>query len=207
MRAVVAFFVLAALATLLLFAAETGELRPTADGSSDWWINKSAAGCQAVNCYTEVDETSGSYCTATPSDGDSTYIKSQISSADNYQTFHIDESSIPDGSTVESVKVSVCAKRNGTTGYTFNLVVRINSGTLTDGSAKDATDSWADFNDTFTFTDLKKSSSDEYEIGVKHPESSSYQVYISAIKSVWTYTTPAGVSVQQPRVAMLFPTR
>ena len=85
----------------VVFADITSTLRPTADGGNDSasWDNTGGTACNATNCYTEVDESSGGSCTN--SDGDTSYISTGTNGAN--QTFDIDESGVPDDATITQI--------------------------------------------------------------------------------------------------------
>ncbi len=92
---------------LFVFADTTSVLRPIGDGTNDDsadWENSTGSTCNTVDCYLEVDETSGGFCT--DSDGDTSYIETNSKVS---QTFAIDESMIPASSTITQIDVTVCA--------------------------------------------------------------------------------------------------
>src|SRR3990167_11456676 len=106
------FFLGGIVALLFLFGLQTAYadttsvLRPNADGGDDStsWLNRGGTACNSADCYLEVDESAGSSCT--DSDGDTSFISGQ--EVDISQTFDINESSIPNGSTISNISISVC---------------------------------------------------------------------------------------------------
>ncbi|MCH8748655.1 hypothetical protein IH781_02795, partial [Patescibacteria group bacterium] len=92
----------------LVLADTTSTLRPTADGGTDSGAFKNTGGslCSGTDCYTEVDESSGTDCTN--SDGDASYVEAKASGATI--TFDIDEASIPDDATITAIAIKVCHK-------------------------------------------------------------------------------------------------
>ena len=84
-----------------------------------------------VGIWIQVNEASGANCTTTPGDGTFNH-----STATNNQTqrYDIDESTIPDGATVTSAVVRVCAQRGGASNVNFVMRFCVN-GTCTEPPA------------------------------------------------------------------------
>lgn len=175
-------------------ADTTSVLRPTADGGNDSasWTNTTGAACNTANCYTEVIETSGALCTN--SDGDTTFISSQ--DVDVSQTFDLNESSIPDGSTVSSVEISVCyIKQGGGAGNpTFQTRICVDGSCSNSGTTLTTATSYQESSQTHSVS-LNKTSSTDIEIGVMAAKKN---VRVSQISAMITYTTPAPTSTPTP---------
>lgn len=171
---------------LLLWADVTGDLRPIADGASDAGWTLGTVNCSTADCWTEVDDASGASCTTTPSDGDTTYIST--TTASQRQTFDIDEASIPNGSTVTSAEVFVCAREEA-----VDSAIRVTfcvNASCTDSANLTLTGAYADYSAVINFADDTKDGTDDYEIGVFSVNNQA--VRVSAIKTVITYTAGGG---------------
>jgi Prealbumin-like fold domain/von Willebrand factor type A domain len=158
--------------------AATATLHPISDGTYTAWTNGFAA----------VNETSSYTC-------DNAAANSVISaSAGDRESFNLDLSSIPNGSVIEGIEVTV--RHRGTfnqgTGGTYQTFVRIGSTNVAAGSTKTATtDSGScqgPFSDTYDIADFPKTASSSIEIGVIKGNSTS--VNVGAISAVITYTSP-----------------
>jgi phosphodiesterase/alkaline phosphatase D-like protein len=169
---------------LVVHAATTGTLRPIADGTNDTasWQNESGTGCNTANCALSVDESAGASCTN--ADGNTSYARSNTAGAS--QTFDLDESSIPDGSTITQIAVTGCYARNtGTGSIQFrycNNGTCVNSGTnLSAGAA------YVESTQNFSVS-ITKSAGTDLEIGAT--DTGSQRVRLSQISAVVTYTPP-----------------
>lgn len=163
------------------------ELLPAADGGDDSasWSTGGGTLCNSTNCYTEVDDTSGSSCTN--SDGDSTYIKSSSSNA--VQTFDIEESSIPNGSTITQIAVTICAKR-GQPGATLQTRYCYDSTCFNSGATIASGSQYSSYTQNHATNFIKQPGTD-IEIGLINiaPRESR----ISRISAIITYTPPVPV--------------
>ena len=171
---------------ILLLADATGDLRPTADGGVEQWQNNANTSCASATCYTEVNEASGANCTTTPGDGT---FNHSTATTNQTQRYDIDESTIPDGSTVTSAVIRVCAQRGGTQNVNFVMRFCVN-GTCTDTASNTAASAWADFSGTSDFADDVKDGTDDYEIGVQNTQARDLRV--TALEVDVTYTPVAG---------------
>ncbi len=170
-----------------VFADTTADLLPVADGGNDSasWKNEVGAACNATNCYTSVADTSGASCVN--SDGDTTYIIS-VNTVNSNQTFDLNESSIPDNSTITQVNVSACTKivQGGATFQLRNCVDGscTNSGTnITPPASYNVT--------TFNFsTNFIKNASTDLEIGIVNTTANK-NLRASKFSAVITYTLPS----------------
>ncbi|MBI4461464.1 MAG: hypothetical protein HY653_01015 [Acidobacteria bacterium] len=172
---------------LLLRADTTGIIRPVGDGGTEQWQNNAGTSCASATCYTEVNEASGANCSTLP--GDST-INHSTTTNGQVQTYDLDESSIPDNSTVTSAIVRVCAQRGGTQNANGNLKFVINGSTTACASNFTSTSTFTDFNCTIDFADDTKTAADDYEVGVANTQAR--DLHITTIAAEITYTPPAG---------------
>jgi hypothetical protein len=165
----------------------TGTLRPTADGGDDDpnWVNTAATGCDATDCYTEVNEET---C-----DGDTSYIDNET--RDFHQTFDIDESSIPDGSTVTQITVSICHKRISGSGGKFQTRY-CHNGTCENSGLNITAASMYTIESQVFATNFVKSAGSDIEIGVTSTDNAGK--IISQIYVVITYTAPAPTPTLTP---------
>lgn len=176
---------LCVVATLLLWADTTGDLRATADGGQNLWDDAALTNCGSTDCFDDVDESSGTSCSTTPSNGDTDYIVTAANAED--QSFDLDESSIPDGVTVTDGTIYICARKVPAQGTNITGTICIN-GTCTDGTDTTLTTSYADYSFSINFTDDIKGAGDDYECGVD--SGSAREMRVSAIKCIFTYTPP-----------------
>ena len=178
------FFILIFLSfSNIVLAATTASLLPTADGGDDTtWVNTSSTVCSTVDCYTEVDETAGGSCTN--SDGGTSYIENNNSGAS--QTFDIDETTIPDGSSITGVDVTACVIRSGASGATYQLRQCINGSCTNSGVDIVPTTLYVETTQSFSISHTKSGSSD-LEIGILDTNSAR-TIRLSQIKAVFTYT-------------------
>jgi len=169
-----------------VLADTTSVLRPTADGGNDstTWENKAGSSCDTADCYLEVYESSGSSCTN--SDGNTTYINS--SNGGQAQTFDIDESGIPDNSTITQIDITVCHTKEGGGGGTFQTRVCHNGSCTNSGSTITVGASYSETTQQISVNYTKSTSSD-IEIGVIDINTAK-KVRISQISAVITYTPP-----------------
>ncbi len=162
-------------------------LRPVADGGDDssLWRNNSEIPCNTTDCYLEVDENSGSNCTN--SDGDTSYIVNADDATS--QTFDIDESSIPDGATINSISITVCSKKSKGNGLLQTR--QCLDGSCTNSGVDIAPDnSYVETTQEIPANYVKTSSSD-IEIGIVNTDAKKNSI-ISQISAVinYTYTPP-----------------
>ncbi len=189
-----AFFLALAVAAALfppfrnVSADTTAVLRPTADGGEDSasWKNTAGTTCNSTDCYTQVNESSGSTCTN--SDGDTSYITNSTNNVT--QTFDIDESSIPDSATITSIAVTVCYAR-AAGGPLFQTRVCADGSCTNSGVNLTGTASYQESAQSQSVNVIKTASTD-LEIGVSRAGGAGGdRVKISQISAVITYT-PAG---------------
>lgn len=181
-------------------ASVTDTLRPTADGGEDSndWKNTSNASCSGVDCYTEVDESSGASCTN--SDGDTSYIKSDTNGA--VQTFDIDESGVPDDYIISQIDITICARRAVTGVVSIETRKCIDNVCTSSGSSITLTDSYVETTQSHSGLNITKGASTDIEIGVINTSAKTVQV--SQISADITYsmapdtTAPSGVSDLAP---------
>ncbi len=169
-----------------VFADVTSTLMPIADGGEDSsiWNNTSGSACDTVDCYVEVDETSGSSCTN--SDGNISFIESN--NGITGQTFDIDESSIPDGYTVTQIDITTCYKKSGGATATFQTRYCNDGSCVSSGSNIIAGVTYMETIQSFPVY-FSKSALSDIEIGVINTEADS-TVAISQIKTAITYSPP-----------------
>jgi len=182
---VIAAFVMVLLPSILVRADTTSTLRPTADGGDDSadWDNTGGTACNATDCYTEVDESSGASCTN--SDGDTTYIVTSTNGAD--QTFNIDLSSITNNSTITQIDITVCAVRGA--GGAKIQTRRCVDGTCTNsGTDINLGASYSETTQSHTGLSITKGVSTDFEIGISNEAAKSAK--LSQISAVITYTLP-----------------
>jgi hypothetical protein len=164
----------------LVYAASTSSLSPTSDGSYTQWSPSSGS-----THYTMVNETP---C----STGDSDYVLGLHWGTNIRDSYQLTITSIPNGSTITRVDVTVCYADNVTYGGVggFQTFARINttntdSGStiaVADGLPKSSTTQQIDVPDTV------KDSLTTLEIGVLKIEDPSIRVY--AIDAVVQYNPP-----------------
>ena len=176
------------------YADTTSVLRPIADGGDDSasWLNTGGTACNSADCYLEVDESAGSSCT--DSDGDTSFISGQ--EVDISQTFDINESSIPNGSTISNISISVCyIKQGGGAGNpTFQTRICENGSCSNSGTALSTATSYQESNQVHTASFVKTAATD-IEIGVFAEKKN---VRLSQISATITYTTPAPTPTPTP---------
>jgi len=171
-----------------VYADITSTLRPIADGGEDssFWQNSIGSTCDAVDCYVEVYESSGSSCT--DSDGDTTYISS--SGGGEAQTFDIDESSIPGNSTITQIDITVCHIGEGLGGGgTFRTRTCHNGVCISSGLTMGVGVNYAETTQQIS-VDYTKNSSSDIEIGIIDINLFR-NVRISQVSANITYTLPA----------------
>lgn len=190
------------LAALLLWADSVSDVRPSADGAVENWTNTGATSCGSTDCWDEVADTSGATCSSAASDGDTGFNSSGTTSGTVMQ-YDIDESGIPDNSTVQSAVVRICGRKDGGSGTTVNTVMSFCvNGSCTDGSTVSPGASYGDFSSgTIDFADDVKTGADDYELKIRNTQARS--VRISAIEADITYALPGGGS--RPVVITLKP--
>jgi hypothetical protein len=179
-----------------VFAATTSTLRPTADGGDDTWKNSSNSNCSGVDCYTEVDESSGASCTN--SDGDTSYIKSDASGAN--QTFNLDVSGITDGWTITNIAITACYSEGDTTLGTFQTRYCNDGNCSSSGVDLMGIAIYSESTQNHSVNFVKSGGSD-IEIGVTQTKSAK-NIYISQISAVITFIAdgiaPSAVSDLAP---------
>jgi len=133
----------------IVLADTTDTLLPTADGEEDSadWSDTGGSACNDADCYTEVDEGT---C-----DNDTSYIEN--SKKNKKQSFDIDESSIPDDSTITQIDISVCHKLvEAGAAYKARYCI---DGSCTSGTKISSGASYANNTESFTGLSSTKSSS------------------------------------------------
>jgi len=175
-----------------VFANTTATLRPIADGGDDSadWEDSNRDACNTLNCYLEVDETSGSSCSN--SDGDTSFIEGTVNGTS--QTFDLDESSIPDNSTITAIDITVCHSKKGAQSNDFQTRRCIDGSCTNSGINITAGDSYTETTQSHTGLSITKISSTDIEIGVVITGSSDKEARISQISAVITYTPPGDVT-------------
>jgi len=165
----------------------TATLRPTADGGDDDsnWTNTASVGCDATDCYTEINEET---C-----DGDTSYIDNVA--RDFHQTFDIDESSIPNGSTVTQITITICHKRISGSGGKLQTRYCYN-GTCENSNINITAASMYTIESQVFATDFEKTAGSDIEIGVTSTDNAGKR--ISQIYTVITYTAPAPTPTPTP---------
>lgn len=196
-------------------ADTTSSLYPTADGSQDSvrWQNQSSTSCSSTTCYTSIDET-------VANDG-TDYIKNP--SFEGFtMSFDIDESSIPDDSTVTGMQIYFRAIRVDTAGggggeartpdkKQISLIesaqaavntasvssVRCFDGSCTTyGSAQSLTTSWTSYSQNHTGLSYTKTSGSDIEIGVVGSGYTDAYGQVTQMYVVITYTPPvSGITI------------
>lgn len=177
----------------VVLANTTTILRPIADGGDDSadWENSDGTACNTINCYcyTEVYELSGASCTN--SDGDTSYINSKVVAA--RQTFDINESSIPNDSTVTRIDITICSRKeqNGAafqTRYCHN-------GSCSDSGITISPNEIYTENTQGHVVNFTKTLGSDIEIGIT--DKAGKKIRISQISAVITYTLP-GEEPEEP---------
>jgi hypothetical protein len=172
----------------IAFADTSSDLRTVADGGLENWQTSANTSCSTNTCYTEVNESSGSTCSVTPSDGDASYNRS--GTAQQTQTYDLSLATIPDGSTLHSATVAACGKGVSQT-VTVIFRVRVDGTETACGSAVTfANGSYGDHNCAIDFADVVKSGATDFEIGQRNTQNRDARV--SAVKATITYTPPTG---------------
>lgn len=170
----------------IVLADTTSTLRPSADGGDDGadWKNTGGTACNATDCYIEVDESSGSSCTN--SDGDTSYIEVKPSGASI--TFDIDESSIPNNSTISAINITVCHKQKKVAASNdFQTRRCVDASCSNSGTNISAGADYAQATQSHSGLDITKTGSTDIEIGVVIIGA---EVRISQVSAVITYTSP-----------------
>jgi hypothetical protein len=180
-------------------AADTAVLRPVSQEVSNQFLNAAGTGCSTAGnlCWQEVDDTAGTdSCAGTDvaSDGTTTYIRTIVTSGSI--RFNLDESSIPDGATVNSVSVSLCAQRTAqATLITPSFC--LNGASCTAGTGQSLNSAWTRHNVVLNVADFTKGSTSDFEIKLDH-SADTRGANVSAIGVVVTYTSG---STSYPRTA------
>lgn len=176
------FFVVAGLLSSAVSADTSVTLRPIADGGDDsanWNYNDGTA-CSVTNCYFGVNEAS---CNE-----DTSYIESSINGAN--QTFDIDESSVPNGSTITQIDITVCANRQQG-GAKIQTRRCVDGSCANSGSNINLTDSYISTTQSHSGLSIIKSASTDIEIGVAN--TAAKQARISQTSAVITYKLPVPI--------------
>ena len=169
-------------------------LLPIADGGNDsaLWENIANTACDTADCYLEIDESSGSSCTN--SDGDTSYISSN--KGGESQTFDIDESSIPDNSTITQIDITVCHVKEGGSGGTFQTQA-CHNGSCTSSGLTISTGAGYIETTQQILVNYTKSGSSDIEIGVIDINVAK-EVRISQISTLITYTISTSEDIIAP---------
>lgn len=180
-----ALFVFCVFVSVVL-ADTTFVLRPIIDGGDDSasWTATGGIFCDTTDCYAEINESSGSLCTN--SDGDVSYIESSVNGAN--QTFDIDESSIPDDSTITQIDITICAVR-GRGGATIQTRRCVNGLCVNSGSRIMLSGSYVETTQSYAGLNIVKDSSTNIEVGVVNTAAKTARV--SQISAVITYIPPS----------------
>lgn len=178
---------IAALLTCALARADdVTNLRPTADGATEQWQNDAGTACSSTTCFTQVNESSGANCSSTP--GDSTDNQSTTTN-NQIMRYDIDESAIPEGATVTSVFVRVCAIRGGAQNVNTRLGFCVAGACTECATTFAATSAYADYDCSVDIPDDVFAAGDDYEIYVQNEQARN--VLVTAISVDITYTPPA----------------
>lgn len=196
-RSYISFILLISILSFFLFsgsqntlADQSAVLRPVADGGEDSanWANTGDTACSGASCYLEVDESSGASCTN--SDGDTSYVDSGTNNAK--QTFDINESGVPDNSTITQISITVCYKDISPLLTSTFKTRRCVDGACTSAGPNTTTGS-SYIETTYDHSDLNitKTSTTDIEIGI-HVATAAVGggPRISQISAVITYTLP-----------------
>lgn len=190
---------------LLAFADVTATLRPISDGGNDSvnWKHTNTDPCDdtGVNCYTQVNESSGAFCTN--SDGDTSYVESNTTGAQ--QTFDIDESSIPNNSTITQIDITVCVKKSTTGGAnSFQTRRCVDASCASSGTTLTTGNNYAESTQSHTGLSITKIATTDIEIGAEIIGSVANKVRLSQISAMVTYTPPADAAggVVTPRTPL-----
>ena len=158
--------------------ATTATLYPTSDGNYAQWTPKSGA----VH-YTQVDETT---C-----NGTTDYVSE--TTVGERDSFGINLSSIPNGSTITNIQITPCASRNSSGGgsATMNVFYRYNASNSADAGAYAITGTTpvALSATNFTSLALTKGSTSSLEIGSVY-SAGTKGARLSRLATVITYTLP-----------------
>jgi len=175
----------------IALAAVTGTLTPDGQGFYSAWNGNEG----------DIDETGTPSCSTS---GGSDVI--DTSTTGNRESVNLNLSSIPNGSTITSVDVSVWySSASSGSGATFKTFTRLD-GSLTDAGADlvaNSTSSSCGHNSTQTInvTDTIKSGSTDLEIGVLKTATDTSTVRVGAIRAIVTYTesepTVGGYAISQ----------
>lgn len=174
----------------VVLADATPTLYPTADGTNDSadWKNTGGISCDAADCYTEVDETTGGSCGGT-SDGNTSFIVSSTQGA--HQTFSLDTSSIPVDSTITAVEVHACERAVNDPANSIQLRYCVDGSCSDSGAPLTASADYTDTSQTFSGLSITRTPSTQLEAGVSITGSTGRNVRVSSISAILTYTTPS----------------
>ncbi len=176
-----------------VFAGTTSTLRPIADGREDGasWTNTIGTACSGAVCALEVDESSGASCTT--SDGDVSFIGSSALGAN--QTFNLDLSSVPDGSTITGASVTACyAWNNQQVENTFQTRWCANGACVSSGTNIPVATVYTEATQTYTGLSIAKAASTDFEIGVAYTGTKGKPLKVSQLYATLTYTPPPAPS-------------
>lgn len=181
----------------VVLAGTTSTLQPIADSGDDSadWLNTGGTACDTADCYTEVDESSGSSCVN--SDGDISYIESNTNGAS--QMFGIDESGIPNNSEITQIDISVCYKKGESQAANMFQTRRCIDGTCTNFGADIAPGgNYEETIQSHTGLSVTKTTSTDIEIGVAITGTKDNLARISQISAVIIYTAPESEPEPEP---------
>lgn len=176
---------------LLLWADTTSDLHPVADGGVEQWTNNAGTGCGSTTCYTEVDEDVVTGCTG----GDSTFNKVNGIFNNQSQTYDVDESSIPDNSTLTSAVVQGCVVRGGSQNANSRFKIRIDGAATNCATSSTATNTLTLFSCAIDFADVTKTSTTDFEVGIENTQTRA--VSLENIETQLTYTQPSGSAAKR----------
>ena len=158
----------------------TGNLFPTADGFYDSALLTRLPGgqaCNTVNCAAEVDEA--------PHDSDTTAIKCPLGTLNEKQSFTIDITSVPDGSTIDSIAVTSTAKKiGGGPNGASQVFCRVSGVDYNGVNSADHSTAFAEFSETITVGAAKAA----VEIGWKANTGTDKEERLTQIRCVINYT-------------------
>jgi hypothetical protein len=168
----------------LLLAQSPVTLRPTADGTNKAWNNTSGTACTSAspNCYTLVNETSGSTCSSPVAGDGATTLNVAPATSGLIEGYALTLTSIPNGAIVDSVVVYGCIQRGATSpSARWNILL---NGVRTNGAAFTPTSSYSVFNTSFT-PSWTKAGTDTLQIEAENRAAKAEN--LSTIAAVITY--------------------
>ncbi len=188
------FLLLLALShTNAAFADTSPVLRPLADGGDDsaLWADTLGTACSGTNCAAEVDESSGASCTT--SDGDISFIQSSTLGAN--QTFSIDVSGVPDGSTITAISITACYLwNNQSSSNTFQTRQCVNGSCTNSGVDIPPVAVYTEATQSHAGLGISKTGATDLEVGVSYTGTKGRLLSVSQVFATLTYTPPTSVA-------------